>query len=202
MVLVMVRGTPSRGTKKCRKSTDAVDSISTMQIISIALLGYYFVLHHIRNEFPYFRGTCSILPGGIMREHFVRGFVAISVIIVTVSGACPAEARSHGFDPGTVPTIAGWGGDTGTASYYGPDYHGRRAASGLVFDQEAMTAAHPWLPFGTRVKVSLPATGRAVIVTITDRLHAARRIIDLSVAAARHLGMIQRGLAEVTIQPA
>ncbi len=65
----------------------------------------------------------------------------------------------------------------------------------------ALTAAHPWLPFGTKVKVSLAGTRSAVIVTITDRLSSNRRIVDLSVAAARQLGMINRGLAEVSLHP-
>ena len=57
----------------------------------------------------------------------------------------------------------------------------------------ALTAAHPWLPFGTKVRVTLAGTSRTVIVTITDRLYSGRRVVDLSVAAARELGMINRG---------
>ena len=75
------------------------------------------------------------------------------------------------------------------------------AASGLRFDQMALTAAHPWLPFGTKVRVVLAGTNRSVIVTITDRLHYGRRIVDLSLAAARELGMVHRGVAEVTLVP-
>ena len=65
-----------------------------------------------------------------------------------------------------------------------------------------LTAAHPWLPFGTKVRVTLAGTARSVIVTITDRLYYGSRVVDLSVAAARELGMINRGLAKVTLLPA
>jgi rare lipoprotein A len=65
----------------------------------------------------------------------------------------------------------------------------------------ALTAAHAWLPFGTKVRVMLAGTGRSVIVTITDRLYSSRRVVDLSVAAARELGMIRRGIAEVNLVP-
>ncbi|HQT76898.1 MAG: hypothetical protein B7Z80_18480 [Rhodospirillales bacterium 20-64-7] len=94
-----------------------------------------------------------------------------------------------------------WLQQTGVASYYGPAHQGRPTASGRRFDQQELTAAHPWLPFGTRVKVTRADTGKSVIVVITDRLPSNTRIVDLSLAAARELGMIRRGLAEVTLTP-
>ena len=90
----------------------------------------------------------------------------------------------------------------GVASYYGPKQNGRRTADGSRFNQQEMTAAHPWLPFGTRIRVTLLDTGRSVIVTITDRLPSRRRVVDLSVAAARELGIIRRGVAMVALAPA
>ena len=89
----------------------------------------------------------------------------------------------------------------GYASYYGPRHHGHTTASGERFDQEQMTAAHPWLPFGSRVLVTDRSTGRQVIVTITDRLGTRRRLIDLSLGAARELGMVSRGVAVVELTP-
>ena len=65
-----------------------------------------------------------------------------------------------------------------------------------------MTAAHAWLPFGTRVRVRDESTGREVLVTITDRLPTRRRVIDLSVGAARELGMLHRGLTVVSLERA
>jgi rare lipoprotein A (peptidoglycan hydrolase) len=87
----------------------------------------------------------------------------------------------------------------GLASYYGTAHHGRRTASGSIFDMNEMTAAHAWLPFGTRLRVTLEDTGRQVVVVVTDRLRSARSVIDLSFGAARELGMLQRGMARVTL---
>jgi rare lipoprotein A len=82
----------------------------------------------------------------------------------------------------------------GIASWYGPRFHGRRTASGERFDQNALTAAHPWLPFGTRVRVRSLASGRTVDVRINDRgPHVRRRVIDLSRAAAAALGLHEPG---------
>ena len=90
----------------------------------------------------------------------------------------------------------------GTASYYGRAHQGRRTASGERFDHNMLTAAHSWLPFGTKVRVTLAGTSRSVVVVITDRLSSARRVIDLSVAAAQLLGMMRQGLATVSLTPA
>jgi rare lipoprotein A len=89
--------------------------------------------------------------------------------------------------------------EQGQASFYGPGWHGRRTASGAVFDMHALTAAHRWLPFGTRVRVRLAETGEEVEVMITDRLRSARRVIDLSLGAAQALGIVRRGVAQVIV---
>ncbi|GAN77525.1 septal ring lytic transglycosylase RlpA family protein [Acidisphaera rubrifaciens] len=91
--------------------------------------------------------------------------------------------------------------EMGKASFYGPHWDGRRTASGAVFDMHALTAAHHWLPFGTRVRVRVAETGQEVVVIITDRLRAARRVIDLSLGAAQALGMVRQGVAMVTLSP-
>lgn len=154
-----------------------------------------------------------------MKLHFALIFVAAPLLL-----CCPWQAAAAGGgagpDQGAPPQAmpAGWRGESGTASYYGPKENGRRSASGRLFDDRLLTAAHPWLPFGTKVRVILDApqqggtrgsggikpgvTARSVVVTITDRLHARRRIVDLSAAAARQLGIIQRGTARVTLVPA
>lgn len=88
----------------------------------------------------------------------------------------------------------------GQASWYGPGFHGRRTASGEIYNQNAMTAAHPSLSFGTRVKVTNLNNGRSVIVRINDRGPYARgRVIDVSAAAANSLGMINTGVAPVEV---
>jgi rare lipoprotein A len=92
--------------------------------------------------------------------------------------------------------------EEGDASWYGHRFHGRRTANGERFDQTALTAAHPWLPFGTRVRVQNLATGAEVEVRINDRgPFRAARIIDLSRAAARVLGFAVSGLARVRLWP-
>ncbi|HEY9665309.1 MAG TPA: septal ring lytic transglycosylase RlpA family protein [Coleofasciculaceae cyanobacterium] len=89
----------------------------------------------------------------------------------------------------------------GMASWYGPGFHGRASASGERYNQNAMTAAHRSLPFGTNVRVTNLNNGRSVVVRINDRGPFIRgRVIDLSAAAARVLGLIHTGVAPVQVQ--
>lgn len=88
----------------------------------------------------------------------------------------------------------------GGASWYGPGFNGKKAASGERFNQNAMTAAHKTLPFGTIVKVVDQRTGKSVQVRINDRgPYHSGRIIDLSKAAATKLGIIQAGTGKVCL---
>ncbi|KKB78663.1 hypothetical protein VW35_09045 [Devosia soli] len=89
----------------------------------------------------------------------------------------------------------------GGASWYGPGFNGKRAASGEIFNENAMTAAHRSLPFGTKVQVVDQNTGKAIEVTINDRgpFHG-KRIIDLSKAAATALGFRNRGTTSVCLE--
>lgn len=85
------------------------------------------------------------------------------------------------------------------ASYYGRE-SGGRTASGQRMNPGAMTAAHRTLPFGTKVKVTEPRSGRSVVVTINDRgPYVAGRVIDLSRAAAQSISMTGAGVAPVSI---
>jgi rare lipoprotein A len=89
----------------------------------------------------------------------------------------------------------------GVASWYGPGFHGRKTASGERFDQNDLTAAHRKLPLGSEVKVTNLANGRSVTVAINDRgPYAKGRVLDLSKAAARKLGMVEDGVAKVRIE--
>jgi len=91
--------------------------------------------------------------------------------------------------------------EKGKACWYGPGYEGRRTASGEVFNRGAFTAAHRKLPFNTIVRVTNLNNGREVKVRINDRgPFKGGRIIDLSEAAARELGMIQEGIVPVRIE--
>ena len=89
----------------------------------------------------------------------------------------------------------------GIASWYGRPYHGRRTASGEVYDMYAMTAAHRTLPFGTWVRVTRRDDGRWVRVRINDRgPFVEGRIVDLSFAAAREIGLDVDGVAPVRLE--
>ncbi|HET6168523.1 MAG TPA: septal ring lytic transglycosylase RlpA family protein [Terracidiphilus sp.] len=89
----------------------------------------------------------------------------------------------------------------GIASWYGSVFNGRKTASGETFDMYAMTACHPTLPFGTRVRVIDLANHKSVVVRITDRGDLLnKRIIDLSYAAAQKLEMTKNGLARVKLE--
>ena len=89
----------------------------------------------------------------------------------------------------------------GVASWYGPGFHGRTTANGERFDMHELTAAHKTLPFGTRVLVHNPRTGKEVVVRINDRGPFIKgRVIDLSKAAAKALGFKSRGHDAVVLR--
>src|SRR5574337_1672731 len=89
----------------------------------------------------------------------------------------------------------------GTASWYGPGFHGNRTSNGEIYDQYELTAAHQTLPLGSRVAVTNLQNGRQVEVRINDRGPFVKgRSIDLSYGAARNLGMIGPGTVPVRIE--
>jgi rare lipoprotein A len=91
--------------------------------------------------------------------------------------------------------------ERGLASWYGKPFHGRRTASGEVYDMHKLTAAHRSLPFGTRVRVTRRDSGASVEVRINDRGPFVRgRIIDLSYAAAKRIGLDADGVAPVELR--
>jgi rare lipoprotein A len=89
---------------------------------------------------------------------------------------------------------------SGIASWYGPGFHGRKTANGETFNMDALTAAHRWLPFGSLVGVQKMINGRSVDVRINDRgPFIKQRIIDLSRAAAKALGLGGTKQVELTL---
>lgn len=93
--------------------------------------------------------------------------------------------------------------EEGVASYYARSLDGRRTASGERYDRRAMTCAHRSHAFGTVLRVTDLESGRSVVVTVNDRGPFAHgRVVDLSWAAARRLGILRRGLARVRVEPA
>ena len=107
--------------------------------------------------------------------------------------ACPALA-----DNASGPVVYR---ETGQASWYGPGFDGRKTASGTVFDQHQLTAAHPKLPLGSEARVTNLQNGKSVTVKIDDRgPYAGGRDIDLSKAAANRIGVVDGGTAPVRIE--
>jgi rare lipoprotein A len=88
----------------------------------------------------------------------------------------------------------------GKASWYGAFHHGRPTASGEIFNQNALTAAHRTLPFGTRLRVTNKRTGRSAVVRVNDRgPFTPNRMIDLSRAAAVAIGLNGVGLVAIAL---
>lgn len=88
----------------------------------------------------------------------------------------------------------------GIASYYGNSLHGHRTYSGEKYHKDSLTAAHRTLPMGTMVKVTNLKNDSVVIVKINDKMGSTKRVIDLSMAAAKKLNFVRAGLATVTLE--
>lgn len=122
----------------------------------------------------------------MIRSHAFR---AAAIAVALAVPVAPVAARADG-------SVL-----TGVASWYGPGFDGRTTANGETFDQDALTAAHPSLPFGTQVRVTYRRTGESVVVRINDRgPYHGGRVIDLSREAAREIGLTQSGVGRVTIE--
>jgi rare lipoprotein A len=124
--------------------------------------------------------------------------VFIHVLLAVLAIACGRSRKSAARVP--TPAPAG-SSETGIASWYGAPYHGRATASGEIYDQEQLTAAHRTLPFGTWVEVTNLENEKHVAVRITDRgPFVDGRIVDLSLAAAREIDMLRSGTARVRLR--
>lgn len=131
-----------------------------------------------------------------MKQAFVSVLGALLILISTTSEA--ATKHSIAANKPSMATM----GIVGVASFYAKKFHGRFTASGQRYDNNGFTAAHGRLPFGTKLKVTNLRNKRSVVVTVNDRgsFHAYGRVIDLSRAAAKELGMISRGTAKVKLE--
>jgi rare lipoprotein A len=128
-----------------------------------------------------------------VRVAMLAAICAPALALAAGPDACPPSIRTQA--PPARHVI-------GQASWYGAHFANRPTASGVLFDPEKLTAAHKKLPLGTRVVVTNLHNGRSVLVTINDRgPYWGNREIDLSYRAARVLGMVQRGVARVKIEP-
>jgi rare lipoprotein A len=130
----------------------------------------------------------------------VLGVTAAGVLVSFLAGcAANPKPRTYAFPPAEAPAVGTV--VEGIASWYGPGYDGKKTSSGEVYDQDALTAAHAYWAFGTRVKVTFPATGRSVVVRINDRFPSHKgRAIDLSRGAAKAIGLIGPGTGQVRLE--
>ncbi len=141
----------------------------------------------------------------------------IIVSALAISSGCAHQQPARAATPGSAPNAASKKNsqtsapqtaaakigetETGFASWYGNPYHGRRTASGEIYDMEQLTAAHRTLPFQTWVEVTDLDNGKKVDVRITDRgPFVDGRVIDLSLAAARKIEMVGPGVAKVKLR--
>ena len=126
------------------------------------------------------------------------GRVGLLLVLLSLAACGSQIARLPPADP--VPPAPGYE-EVGTASWYGPGFHGKLTANGERYDMDAMTAAHRTLPFGTRVRVTNLANDRSATFRINDRgPFIAGRIIDLSRRGAEQLGFRQAGVTKVRVQ--
>jgi rare lipoprotein A len=123
-----------------------------------------------------------------------HGLFYLVLVSSIALGGCSLLPKGHAdYDTGLK--------ERGTASWYGNEFHGRLTASGKVYDQHKLTAAHRILPLGSRVRVMNALNGRQVEVLINDRgPYIDGRIIDLSHGAAEELDMLKIGTSPVTIE--
>jgi rare lipoprotein A len=90
---------------------------------------------------------------------------------------------------------------TGHASYYGPGFHGKTMANGVMFNQYAATVAHKTLKLGTKLKITNTSNGRSTIATVTDRgPYVGKRVLDLSYGVMRVLGGLDSGVVNVSAE--
>lgn len=128
----------------------------------------------------------------------MRRAAALMLVLAAACAHGPQRDDARGERTGARRREAG---EVGIASFYGRRFHGRTTASGARYDMHALTCAHPSAPFGARLKVTELDGGRSVVVTVNDRGPFVRgRVVDLSLAAARALGIVERGLARVRVQ--
>jgi len=126
----------------------------------------------------------------------IRWILAIALLLsagcATTGGPKTVPEPGPENDP---PTI------TGTASFYAHHFHGHKTASGEIYDENDLTAAHRTLPFGTQVRVTNLKNDRSVVVTVNDRgPHNRHRVIDVSRHAADLLGFVSSGTTRVRLE--
>ena len=134
-------------------------------------------------------------PGSRVRTWLLLGLLAAVIVAVLAAGRSAASAASAD----SLPL------QSGLASWYGPGFHGKETASGEIFDQREMVAAHRTLPLGCVIRVTNLENGRRLTLRVIDRGPYGRNfrngtVVDVSRGAARRLGFIKQGLVRVRIE--
>ncbi len=137
----------------------------------------------------------AIAPHQELRDHPARwlagGLCALALLVLV---GCSSTPKSGG-------SAASGHSESGQASFYGNEFHGRKTANGERFDQAKLTAAHRTLPFGTRLKVTNTQNGKTVQVRVNDRGPFVKgRVIDLSSSAFKSIASLNAGVVPVRIQ--
>jgi len=146
------------------------------------------------------------------RDSSASAFGAFGLVgpkgVACVAAAAMALAASLAFaqpaapaTPSVAPSATASSAEKGKLAWYGRKFAGRRTASGEVYNPDALTMAHKSLPFGTRVKVTNPANKKNVTLRVNDRGPTqADRVGDVSLAAARQLGMVRAGVIDAELE--
>ena len=134
----------------------------------------------------------------VLRAAATAAALALSAAALAQT-AVPAQVPSATSAPAAAPAAGAT--ESGKVAWYGKKFAGRRTASGETYNPEAMTMAHKTLPFGTRVKVTNPQNKKSVTLRVNDRGPTqADRVGDVSLAAARQLGMLRAGVIDAELE--
>lgn len=158
--------------------------------------------------------NCTVFPrlaSNLRRFACLAALCLLMASLAACGGKGTGEMRTSGKGVGQPYTVRGKTyypllsaegfEQVGMASWYGPGFHGKRTSSGEVFNQNALTAAHTLLPFGSEIEVTNLRNGKSVVVRINDRgPFAESRVIDLSRGAAARIDMIGTGTAKVRLR--
>lgn len=143
----------------------------------------------------------SRLVPALIGVRVLPSWIAVVALTATLAGCATARGPVTRGPVSTGPAAPPGTVETGEASWYGERHQGRRTANGDPYDMYRLTAAHPALPLGTKVRVTNLQNGRSVEVRVNDRgPTVSGRIIDLSYAAARRLGAIATGTIPVSVR--
>ena len=138
------------------------------------------------------------MTSGLLRHAAAAAALALSITTAFAQASAPAAGSAPASAAATAAATSA--AESGKIAWYGRKFTGRKTASGEAFNPDALTMAHKTLPFGTRVTITNPKNKKSVTVRVNDRGPTqADRVGDVSLAAARKLGMVKSGVIEVEL---